>query len=119
HLAITLGGSAEWNESELSFLQGEGFGNESFRYPGNAGKVTVYDGDKTGHNLVSAFSRANFAMLDRYFLTASLRSDGSSRFGKNNRYGYFPSASIGWLVTSEPFMSGMPRFGDLKVRASY
>ena len=119
HLAVTLGTSGEWNENELSFLQGEGFGNESFRYPGNAGKVTVYDGNKTGHNLVSAFTRANFAMNDRYFLTASVRSDGSSRFGKNNRYGVFPSASIGWVVSNESFMDRLPKFGDLKLRASY
>ncbi len=118
-LGITAGGSVEWNESELSFLQGEGFGNEGFRYPGNAGKVTVYDGDKTGHNLVSAFTRANVGVNDRYFLTASIRSDGSSRFGKNNRYGVFPSASLGWMLSDESFMNRFSRLGDLKLRVSY
>lgn len=118
-LAVTAGSSVEWNERENSFLQGEGFANEAFRYPGNAGKVTVYAGDKTGHNIVSLFTRANVAMSDRYFFTASLRTDGSSRFGENNRYGIFPSASLGWMVSEEPFMAGLPRFGDLKLRFSY
>ncbi len=97
-LSVTAGGSVEWNEAENSFLQGEGFGNEGFRYVGNAGKVTVYAGDKTTNNLVSAFSRANFGINDRYFVTASLRTDGSSRFGENNKYGVSPSASLGWML---------------------
>ncbi len=118
-LSVTAGGSVEWNEAENSFLQGEGFGNEGFRYPGNAGKVTVYAGDKTGNNLVSAFSRANFGISDRYFLTASIRTDGSSRFGEKNKYGVFPSASLGWMVSDESFMAGVPSIGDLKLRVSY
>jgi TonB-linked SusC/RagA family outer membrane protein len=117
-IGLTAGGSVEWNQAENSFLQGEGFGNEGFRYPGNAGKVTVYAGDKTGHNLVSAFSRANFGLKDRYFLTASLRTDGSSRFGENNRYGVFPAASVGWMVSDESFLQGF-NMGDLKLRVSY
>jgi TonB-linked SusC/RagA family outer membrane protein len=118
-LSVVGGGSVEWNESELSFLQGEGFANEGFRYPGNAGKVTVYDGDKTGNNLVSAFSRANVTLRDRYFLTASLRTDGSSRFGENNRFGVFPAASVGWMISEEGFAGRVRRLGDLKLRASY
>ncbi|HJQ21099.1 MAG TPA: TonB-dependent receptor [Gemmatimonadaceae bacterium] len=119
HLNATLGTSSEWNSSELEFMQGEGFANEAFRYPGNAGKITSYDGSRTGHNLVSVFSRANLAIKDRYFLNGSLREDGSSRFGVNNRYGIFPAASLGWMISDESFMSSLPRFGDLKLRASY
>ncbi|MDQ3697840.1 MAG: TonB-dependent receptor [Gemmatimonadota bacterium] len=118
-LSLVGGASVEYNESELDFLQGEGFSNEAFRYPGNAGKVTVYDGDKTGHNLVSFFTRANIALRDRYFVAASLRTDGSSRFGDNNRYGIFPAVSVGWMLSEEPFMQGVGRLGDFKLRASY
>jgi TonB-linked SusC/RagA family outer membrane protein len=117
-LSMAAGSSVEYNSNELDFLRGEGFGNERFRYPGNAGVVTEYDGDKEGHNLVSFFSRANATLLDKYLVSASLRADGSSRFGENNRYGVFPSASIGWLVSRESFMGDFGRQHDLKIRAS-
>lgn len=118
-ISLTAGASAEFNSSEDDFLRGEGFGNEAFRYVGNAGKVTSYDGGKTGNNLVSMFSRGVFALRDKYFFTASLRADGSSRFGENNRFGLFPAVSMGWALTDEPFFSGMNRFATLKLRASY
>lgn len=118
-LSLTGGASVEYNDEEADFLRGEGFGNEAFRYPGNAGQITDYDAYSTAHNLVSFFSRANLTIKDRYFLTASLRTDGSSRFGPENRYGIFPSASFGWAVTDEPFMEGVKRYADIKVRTSY
>jgi TonB-linked SusC/RagA family outer membrane protein len=118
-LTLTAGSSFEWNHSELTFVQGEGFGSNAFQYPGAAGKSTAYDGSATGHNLVSFFGRANYSFADRYLASASLRADGSSRFGQNNRYGLFPSASLAWVLSSEPMLAGMKRFADLKLRASY
>ena len=118
-LTLTAGSSIEYNRSELTFVRGEGFGSNFFQYPGAAGKSTDYDGSATGHNLVSFFGRANYSFADRYLFSASVRADGSSRFGQNNRYGLFPSASIGWVVSDEPMLAGMKRFADLKVRASY
>lgn len=118
-VSLTGGGSVQWNRSELQFMHGEGFASEQFRYPGNAGKITDYRGSPTAHNLVSAFGRGSLALRDRYFLTASIRADGSSRFGENNRYGIFPAVSAGWMLTDEPFMQPMSRFGELKLRASY
>jgi len=118
-LGLTGGASVEWNGSELDYLDGIGFSSDQFQYPGNAATVTVYDGGWTGHNLVSFFSRANATWKDKYLFTGSLRADGSSRFGENNRYGVFPAVSLGWQLTREPFMSGLARHGDLKLRASY
>jgi TonB-linked SusC/RagA family outer membrane protein len=118
-LTLTGGGGVQWNRSELQFMHGEGFASEQFRYPGNAGKITDYRGRPTAHNLVSAFGRGSLSLRDRYFLTASVRADGSSRFGENNRYGIFPALSVGWMITDEPFMQSAGRFGDLKIRASY
>ena len=69
--------------------------------------------------LISYFSRLNYGYKDKYFLTASLRRDGSSRFGINNQYGVFPSASAKWIVTQEDFMQHFPVLSDLKLRASY
>ena len=118
-LGVTGGASVEWNGSELDYLDGIGFSTDHFQYPGNAATVTVYDGGWTGHNLVSFFTRANATWKDKYLLTASLRADGSSRFSESNRYGVFPSLSLGWQLTREPFMEGLSRHGDLKLRASY
>ena len=118
-LGLTAGSSVEWNGSELDYLDGIGFTTDQFQYPGNAATVTVYDGGWTGHNLVSFFSRANGTWKDKYLFTVSLRADGSSRFGEHNRYGVFPAASLGWQITREPFMQGLARHGELKLRASY
>jgi TonB-linked SusC/RagA family outer membrane protein len=118
-LGLTAGSSVEWNGSELDYLDGIGFTTDQFQYPGNAATVTVYDGGWTGHNLVSFFTRANATWKDKYLFTASLRADGSSRFGENNRYGVFPSVSFGWQLTREPFMQGLARHGEVKLRASY
>ena len=117
-LSATVGSSLELNDEELDYLRGEGFGNEQFRYPGNAGKITEYDGDATEYNLVSFFGRANYSFADRYLMTASLRTDGSSRFGQDNRYGVFPAVSAAWVVSDEPAFGGSVP-GDLKLRASY
>lgn len=69
--------------------------------------------------MVSFLGRANVSFFDRYLLTASMRADGSSRFAKGNRWGYFPSAAVGWNVAQEPFMDGQNLFDRLKIRASW
>ena len=117
-LNLTAGSSIEYNNRESDYLRGEGFGNEQFRYPGNAGKVTEYDGASTDYNLVSFFARANYALAERYFLTGSFRADGSSRFGQNNRYGFFPAVSAAWAISEESFLADQS-IGDLKLRASF
>ncbi len=117
-LSVVGGSSVEWNGTEIDYIQGEGFGNEEFRYVGNAAKVTVYDGGWTGDNLLSVFGRANYSLLDRYLVTASVRTDGSSRFGKNNRYGVFPAASFGWVLSDEPALQSLKNLAGVKLRAS-
>jgi TonB-linked SusC/RagA family outer membrane protein len=71
--------------------------------------------------LLSFFSRASYSFNDKYFLTASLRADGSSKFAEGNRWGYFPAASVMWRISGEPFMNGAVAsvINDLKLRASY
>ncbi|WP_222981864.1 SusC/RagA family TonB-linked outer membrane protein [Flagellimonas meishanensis] len=64
--------------------------------------------------LQSFFARANFTLADKYLFTATLRADGSSRFGGNNQYGYFPSGAIGWKIHEEDFMGDT--FSTLKLR---
>jgi len=84
-----------------------------------AGTALTGTNGSTQNVLVSYFSRAQYAYKSKYLLTASLRTDGSSRFGVNNRYGVFPSASLGWRVIEENFMKKSQVVSDLKLRASY
>jgi iron complex outermembrane receptor protein len=70
------------------------------------------------NELQSYFGRLNYAFANKYLVTATLRADGSSKFGANNKYGYFPSVALGWNVTNEDFMANS-FFNNLKVRASY
>lgn len=69
--------------------------------------------------LLSYFTRLQYGYKDKYFLSASLRRDGSSRFGVNNQFGVFPSASLKWVASDEGFMKSIPVISDLKLRASY
>jgi TonB-linked SusC/RagA family outer membrane protein len=118
-LSIVAGASTELNRSELNFVRGEGFTSGFTKYVRNAANVTSYDGSATENTLVSFFSRADYALLDRYLLSASLRADGSSRFGADERYGVFPAASVGWVVSNEEFAQGLARVANLKLRASF
>lgn len=69
--------------------------------------------------LVSYFGRLNYAYKDKYLFTGTLRRDGSSRFGAGNRWGIFPSASIGWRFSEEAFMANVSFVNDAKLRVSY
>ena len=71
------------------------------------------------HALVSWYGRINYSFADRYLLTATLRADGTSRFSKDNRWGYFPSVGIGWRVHEEAFMKNVKWIDNLKLRVSY
>ncbi len=73
----------------------------------------------TQNVLLSAFARVQYGFQDKYLFSASIRRDGSSRFGINNQYGIFPSASAAWVLTKEKFMAGVSEISNLKLRASY
>ncbi|MDR2918752.1 MAG: TonB-dependent receptor [Tannerella sp.] len=73
----------------------------------------------TGNRLASYIGRVNYSLLDKYLLTATLRADGSSRFGENNRFGYFPSTALAWKMSNEGFMQEIDFLTSLKFRASW
>jgi TonB-linked SusC/RagA family outer membrane protein len=73
----------------------------------------------TDYRMLSYLFRTNYAFKDRYLLTASVRVDGSSRFGAEDRYGTFPSFAVGWNVSEEPFLQGKRAIRALKLRASW
>jgi len=74
---------------------------------------------KSQWGLISYFSRAQYGFMDKYLISASVRTDGSSRFGPENKWGYFPSASVAWRVSQENFMKDIRAVSELKFRASY
>lgn len=117
----------EWQNQAYqgNFAQARGFINDIATY--NAlqlgdissvlpGDLSSYKNDRT---LVSFLGRVNYTLLDRYLFTASLRRDGSSVFGENNKWGNFPSASVGWQIEQEPFMANQKIFSQLKLRGGY
>ncbi|HEX8694811.1 MAG TPA: TonB-dependent receptor [Longimicrobium sp.] len=75
--------------------------------------------DRQRWALQSWLGRLNYTLLDRYLLTVTGRYDGSSRFGKGSKWGFFPSVALGWRVSDEPFLRGSDLFDELKLRASY
>lgn len=94
-----------------------------------ADNLSVGNGDKAIHFqnypnkrqsvLVSFFGRVNYGFDNRYLLTATLRRDGSSKFGANNKWAMFPSVSVAWKITGEKFMENQSFFQDLKLRVGY
>lgn len=79
---------------------------------------TAVNASAVKNELQSYFGRVNYAFASKYLVTGTFRADGSSKFGDNNKYGYFPSVAVGWNVTNEGFMSDS-FFDNLKVRASW
>jgi TonB-linked SusC/RagA family outer membrane protein len=82
------------------------------------GKSTqvVVSSDITINELQSFFGRLNYNLLDRYLFTVNFRADGSTKFGKNNKYGYFPSAAVAWRMSEENFIKQLDMFSNLKMR---
>ncbi len=74
---------------------------------------------KSKARLDSYLGRINYGYKDRYFLDLTARVDGASRFGENNKYGFFPAVAGAWRIVEEPFMKGLPVFSDLKLRGSW
>jgi TonB-linked SusC/RagA family outer membrane protein len=91
--------------------------SDIIRTPGFAGTGT--DNDIQEWSMMSYLARLNYNYKNKYLFSASLRADGSSRFGKDNRWGKFPSVSAGWIVSDEDFMKGFSQLSLLKLRASY
>ena len=93
--------------------------NPDYMWPSAAvGEAEAYGGGG-GFTLVSFFGKANYNFADRYLASVTVRYDGSSRFGRNNRFGLFPSVSLGWRIDKEPFMENATWLDNLKIRASW
>ena len=93
--------------------------NPDYMWPNaGVGEAEAY-GIGEGYTLVSFFGKINYTYADRYLASFTIRHDGSSRFGRNNRYGTFPSISAGWRISEENFMKDINWLDNLKIRASW
>ena len=94
--------------------------NTDYMWPDAGTGIEKAYGSGSGYSLVSFFGKANYTYADKYLASVTIRRDGSSRFGKNNKYGTFPSVSAGWRITQEDFMKNTSSWlYDLKLRASW
>ncbi len=122
NLSGVMGYSKEKYISEGVYAQNNNFLTDLFLYnnleAGTADRPSVSSGYEVT-NFKSYFSRVNLNYASKYLLTLTIRGDGSDRFGENNKWGYFPSAALGWRVIEESFMDGFSNLSDLKLRVSY
>lgn len=120
--SFTAMGVWEISRSWDSQLKGTGsnLNNESVGY-WNLGNAAIRDASNsyTEFSLASGIVRANYDYKKRYFITAALRADGSSKFQGDNKWGYFPSAAVAWDIAQESFMSNQRVLDQLKLRASF
>lgn len=95
------------------------FDEASLNFSVPTDQITAGGGESSEHKVLSLFSRINYDYDGKYLLTAVFRRDGSSRFGSNNRFGFFPSASAGWIISQENFWPVNNIVNFLKVRGGY
>ena len=118
HLNILAGFSEQMAVFTSSGISAEQYPN-NLVHTVNAGITTGTRASKSQWSMASVISRLKYDFNDKYFITATFRRDGSSRFGANTKWGNFPSAAIGWRISQEPFMQGIKGISDFKIRASY
>lgn len=112
-----------WQERtyEANWVEAQGFSDNFFRYNRiqSASQPGAPESDYDRWSMNSYFLRGGYTYKDKYMITLTGRVDGSSRFGANNKYGFFPSVGLGWMVSEEPFMDGLAPLDELKLRTSY
>ena len=113
-----IGVEAQQNTFENNRVDATNFPNDIVRTV-NAGVISGGSSFKEQYSLASYFGRVGYVFNDKYLFNASIRRDGSSRFGANQRYGIFPSASVGWRVSEEPFLKNVAAISELKLKASF
>lgn len=115
----TVGMSYQQSQTKRNFVEGTQFPSDSYRKIASAATKSDGTSTETNFRFLSYFARANYRLNERYLLGLSARIDGSSRFGKNSRYGFFPAVSGGWVISEENFLKNNSLVSFLKLRASY
>ena len=120
HSIGLLGGVEYRTESnEATSATSEGFPTPAFKYANSAANNIGIGGFWTGYSKQAVFGQAKYSFNSRYFLQGVLRYDGSSRFGKNTRWGLFPSVSGAWVISEEKIFKNIKPLDELKFRVSY
>ena len=119
-LNVMAGFTNQTENDELVTATGYGFPSDYYKY-NNLGiaKQQYTKSNKSQWTLLSYIGRINYTYNDKYLLTATGRYDGSSKFGKNNKYGFFPSVAVAWRLYEENFIKDLNIFSNLKLRAGY
>lgn len=117
-LDALVGYTSQKSATENASMSSSGFSDNMVQTL-NAGQVTAGETTKTEWSMLSYLSRINYSYNDKYVASFTIRRDGSSRFGKGNRWGYFPSFSAGWIVSEEDFMKKLSPINFLKIKTSY
>lgn len=120
-ITALLGYTTQAYDNENVGANGANF-NDDFATYNNLGAGASLQAPNSGSSewsLISYLARINYGFDSRYLLTLTARRDGSSRFGPNNKYGFFPSGAIAWRISNEKFMQSLKFLSDLKLRASY
>jgi TonB-linked SusC/RagA family outer membrane protein len=115
---MMIGHSFEKFVERSNYIRGTDFPNENFEYLISAATITDADARYFEKRTNSYFGRLKYNYDNRYLLTFTARYDGSSKFGPNNRYGFFPAVSLGWRISEEAFFD-VGAISDFKLRASY
>lgn len=119
--SIGATGGMEYNryDDNYNYVEGQGFPNDKLQTLASAAEIVAGTSVDSYYRFLSYFARATYDYDTRYLLNITVRADGSSRFGEENRYGVFPSASVGWVMSNEAFLKGSKKVSLLKLRASY
>lgn len=118
-VGLMAGMSAQWNTNDYLNAQKNVFMFDNVYEMDNGEEMYAIGGNETEWALLSYMARVNYSYEDRYLLTATIRRDGSSRFGKKHRWGTFPSVSVAWRASQEKWFPKNDYINDLKVRAGY
>jgi len=118
-VTVTAGMSYQESVRKTNWIQGSQFPSDLYQKIASAATKSDGTSTETGFTFLSYFLRANYKFADKYLLSLSGRVDGSSRFGADNRYGFFPAASVGWVLSDENFLKQIDKLSFLKLRASY
>ncbi len=114
-----IGMAYQEGQFRYTMAEGKGFPSDQFTKIISAAVKSNASSSESRFSFLSYLARANYKFKNRYLLEATLRIDGSSRFGSESRYGSFPAASVGWVVSEEDFLKGNSTLSFLKLRASY
>ena len=118
---VLVGTESVKNDFDAVFSSADGFAVETENYfvLGAATGARTSNGSSSGSRLLSQFGKLNYAFGDKYLASVTVRRDGSSRFGTDNRYGIFPAFTLGWRISQEEFLKDNEIINNLKLRAGY